>query len=1299
MENVQKNITVFLTILLLVLPFNVSASDISSICGSNSECITYTVTYLGSMGSAIAEDIPFIPDLNVCSGDATMCFQGDVDTDGNGLGGVGLYLKVIKYNDDKSETVIGTPVLLWNGSFLSSVASVFNNGADATATGSSTSNGEICENNYNIFFDGASIIEFNKSNIKYYIDDSDVPTKVSTEYDENLPSTPDEIVTYAKQTLITEYFSTPNNVKTKFSLSDQEYQDFLKEMDKYYFTFEPAQRSTAVTDVEGMTESRSSEIKYTASSGTANKTTGYYCKSSREYKYQSKKPAAEDCNDGTYTCTGTKEEFSSEEACKSSCTSSCELKNMWSSFPYCASSKNNYYQTMKIHYYSASSTVKPARYTNSIKLIASIVTPKDDTDCSHSVENGYSNCVKNAVLKKDPDTKENVHVTDSNGNLLYEYYIGPTLKNALVGEGENNKYKLWDKPSDTKITKDNLPTYKSQNYAIGVSYWWAPNIISCEKTCEGKTNDGLLQCAEQFCDNATGYDDRMNTQSAKLTCIQKTCGYEYTPMKCDNPIVNPYIGHDNYTIGETTKSTCSILDIDGKTKTEDSKKIITKCEAYDENKKIFDQKTYLIVACKESSSFQYADLSKTRIIAGEGLNYFANLQGGKECTVSFDIDTWKVAYASYHSEDQVCVSGILDDKGNCIGEVTSSRKLLENILNYYNKCSLGTYDDEETKKLCDIGGDAIGIDLNGKPVETTWTSLGYNTNKVEVKTSVAEVINDKKVKSENYTLIKNGEKTDNSITANKEQDAYSFAYNKRQDFGKVKTYLSTSNVEANYTFDKYCVTTDGKATVYKANAAGKCKQDETGIESKEVFGKNVYYTSFKATPTYEITSGNKHAIEYTTATVKNENEMSYLSSQEYCPYEIETNGLSCSIEIELQGATTTHGADIYDGPIKAKLKINNQLGTTDTIVGTGLNIDEQSLNGLTEIEVDMNDSRNGAEIRDIYGIVTTKNGKTVTCDKQVKLVEPCNQQVVKCEVSTVSRENKLYEIETNSTKTAFYALTNDIRKYVNKNHPLGVGFKTILQENNKNIVKAYEISESSRLYGMVTDSTGGYCVCWEDIGDRNWNPDIYNCKKEVNRSKVKEVQDFCEKNWQKDISNYSSSKSCIEDCKCSIPHEVNCEIGNITNYCESRYHECEFEDVSTCINYVYNNLACSGTDYIYRPINNSNPFPNSYESPIPGDRIIGGNWVGRTQYITDDSSDSTSVTGANAGVSVEYEINLTPSIIQDIRKNTESYINSGKNPYLDYISVEEGKDGYCLEEGYCSEFINSSEFSTIFKVK
>ena len=1287
MKSINKKIFVLLMIAIIIIPLNVRAIDVYDCDGQYCDPKSMG-NILGSAISLQYEISKIIADISVCKGGAALCFSGDVESS-NGLGGRGLYLKIVRYNDDKTETVIGTPILLWNGSFLSTVSSVYNNGHDAKRVKyNATSDENNCKLIRDITFDGASIISFERSKIKYYLDDSNVATDITTQYDKNLPTTAEEIVNYVKTYLIGEYFIQPTKMKNYFKLTANEYQQFFEDMDKYYFAFEPAYRSTLVTSTDGLAEIDRKELTATPTEGYVDKTVWWKCSVSGETKITSG-------NKPTDACKSCKEESDGSIKCTT---------GEWNWIKQqCDRRLNEYNQKLIVHYYSAPSYVKPARYTNSVSLIAAMSTGLTTDGCNSSAENGYSNCVQNPVLKKDPATKENIHVTDSNGKKLYEYYVGPTLKTALVGWEDNagifhnNKYKLV--PETLKLTDNNLSTYKSQNYAIGVSYWWAPNIISCKKTCEGKTNDGLLQCAEQFCDNAIGYDDRMNTQSAKLTCIQKTCGYEYTPMKCDNPIVNPYIGHDNYTIGETTKSTCSILDIDGKTKTEDSKKIITKCEAYDENKKIFDQKTYLIVACKESSSFQYADLSKTRIIAGEGLNYFANLQGGKECTVSFDIDTWKVAYASYHSEDQVCVSGILDDKGNCIGEVTSSRKLLENILNYYNKCSLGANNDEETKKLCDIGGDAIGIDLNGKPVETTWTSLGYNTNKVEVKTSVAEVINDKKVKSENYTLIKNGEKTDNSITANKEQDAYSFAYNKRQGFGKVKTYLSTSNVEANYTFDKYCVTTDGKATVYKANAAGKCKQDETGIESKEVFGKNVYYTSFKATPTYEITSGNKHAIEYTTATVKNENEMSYLSSQEYCPYEIETNGLSCSIEIELQGATTTHGADIYDGPIRAKLKINNQLGTTDTIVGTGLNIDEQSLNGLTEIEVDMNDSRNGAEIRDIYGIVTTKNGKTVTCDKQVKLVEPCNQQVVKCEVSTVSRENKLYEIETNSPKKAFYALTNDIREYVNKNHPLGVGFKTILQENNKNIVKAYEISESSRLYGMVTDSTGGYCVCWEDIGIRDWDPEIYNCKKEVNRSKVKEVQDFCEKNWQKDISNYSSSKSCIEDCKCSIPHEVNCEIGNITNYCEARYRDCEFEDVSTCINYVYNNLACSGTDYIYRPINNSNPFPNSYESPIPGDRIIGGNWVGRTQYITDDSSDSTSVTGANAGVNVEYEINLTPSIIQDIRKNTESYINSGKNPYLDYISVEEGKDGYCLEEGYCSEFINSSEFSTIFKVK
>ena len=183
------------------------------------------------------------------------------------------------------------------------------------------------------------------------------------------------------------------------------------------------------------------------------------------------------------------------------------------------------------------------------------------------------------------------------------------------------------------------------------------------------------------------------------------------------------------------------------------------------------------------------------------------------------------------------------------------------------------------------------------------------------------------------------------------------------------------------------------------------------------------------------------------------------------------------------------------------------------------------------------------------------------------------------------------------------------------------------------------------------------------------------------------------------MDNYSSFSQCVEECKLGCPKELTCDIDQIKSYCDinhSKYNR----SASGCVNYMYNECNCSGTDYIYRPINNSNPFPNSYESPIPGNREIGGNWVGKTEYITEDNNDSTSVTGANAGVSVEYEIHLTPSDIQKIRENTESYVSEGKDPYLDYIGVEQGKDGYCLEDGYCSEFINSSEFSTtIFKVK
>ena len=186
----------------------------------------------------------------------------------------------------------------------------------------------------------------------------------------------------------------------------------------------------------------------------------------------------------------------------------------------------------------------------------------------------------------------------------YEYYIGPNLQTSLVGTIGNNKYQLYDKNKNVEFTRASADVN-----AVGVSYWWLPSLMTCKRECAGKSGDDLLMCAENFCDNAIGYDERANTQKLKAYCITSTCGYTYTPVSCET--ANPYASYLNRTNNQDS-STCGIT-ADGKS-TVDSKKVNVTCVDDSEND-VFDQKRYINIACKEETGIGFTNLIGKKIVA------------------------------------------------------------------------------------------------------------------------------------------------------------------------------------------------------------------------------------------------------------------------------------------------------------------------------------------------------------------------------------------------------------------------------------------------------------------------------------------------------------------------------------------------------------------------------------------------------------------------------------------------------------------------------------------------------------
>ena len=85
-------------------------------------------------------------------------------------------------------------------------------------------------------------------------------------------------------------------------------------------------------------------------------------------------------------------------------------------------------------------------------------------------------------------------------------------------------------------------------------------------------------------------------------------------------------------------------------------------------------------------------------------------------------------------------------------------------------------------------------------------------------------------------------------------------------------------------------------------------------------------------------------------------------------------------------------------------------------------------------------------------------------------------------------------------------------------------------------------------------------------------------------------------------------------------------------------------------------------------------------------------------YISNDSSDTTTVTGDNANKKVEYVIDLSVADIRSIRNNTNnSEINTSDNKKKVYAKLDRIKtNNNNIINKYKSQFINST-YASLFK--
>ncbi len=957
----------------------------------------------------------------------------------------------------------------------------------------------------------------------------------------------------------------------------------------------------------------------------------------------------------------------------------------------------------------------------------------------------------------DEGTTRNKHCfrDDTTGQCIpnqYQWYIGPHASSAITLNKAINCNRAiasnlpsvcnsrgWSiLPSDPTTIKN---TFKCGGSAsvwgdksghprpVGISFYSATTCSAYCSNSDGsmKTGDALLKCAEEYCDNYIPFDEF--DPKAKRACILEKCFYqpEYVPDDCtttnpNDPVKNP----DKATSPLNANSSCSInqrTDIN----IVNDPGVLNTCVSHDQYKIVtdrngnksyypltpLDMKKYHTISCVETTRAKFLDTSINTLVAGQGLNYFTNVYGNKECTVFFDTASWKLDYASIHSADNSYINTKPNDKTDV------RRKRMVQLLNNFNNAA-----------------NLEGIkDLDGNYV-TRWEDLSYDTNAPVVRTVVHEIIEQKEVASRLYTLPKTYEKTNRSIKVIKTPSSKAYPISVININGKeisdfnVNTYVQDSKADLEYTIPAQCLTRNGLSQSYEA------------LDEKCLAGdgrsRTVYYTNIKATPTEKITGNREHHVTTTVSINQASGNGSHadVNINEYCTYKIIGNSacvgndcdLGCVIGVISDNSDET-GTATYIGETEFELAIQDN-GLSDSDYITGWDIKESTIELKPEIkEYTTKATLSGmnvcpppylTKVVTIKGVVTTKEGRRATCEKTVTLINMNkktettetdggivnnSQGTAQCKI--VKKSATLFELQ----------VTKGSAKKVNM-WLSGESPRTIVKDANTNsyLLKTSTLANRYSVYGAVYDSNNcvSYCYYRGCNGDTCATP--HQCIKEFAPPEYDKIRDYCAQNWNFDIAGYDSINDCTTSCSrggWACRNINSCDPKVIKSACELNYKDWGYQTnekisvtaaIANCTTDCNRWQGCTGrgVTYVYRPILIKNPFPKSYvdlTNPI-GERIIGGNWIGKDGYITDDKDDPTNIILVPDAVNgelkekkstPEYEIVLTPAIIKEIKNASAAYDATTKkddikNVYLDWVYYKNDKNGT-----YVSNFIHSDD--------
>ena len=928
-----------------------------------------------------------------------------------------------------------------------------------------------------------------------------------------------------------------------------------------------------------------------------------------------------------------------------------------------------------------------------------------------------------------------------------KYYVGPNDEIALVGT-TNHPYKL--------VTMEELGSYRGtpKNKAAGIAFYYLRN--QCRESCGMLGGDAKFACAERVCDVITPYDAKNpNAKAACISeCVtnKESCKSKFNVDQvteitayCKKSWSKDAEGYDSEKACldhclSTESNTCIKDDPHKETQVVSNVGIMTICGSVDGGYKICDDsepdtipinaRKYYTVSCIETSKFDYLDTRKQPLIPGEGLYYDVKLDGNKLCKIFFDIKSWQFDYASVHSKDI-----------DAAERLRILREYLEDFNDAYapkNANQVATI--AEFKKLLKLSDDYID----------------YDVKRVTVNAKFEEIIDGDSKTSRTYNLVREQSMEEIDAVTNIDQQVIKLVNQHSSNPGgqrQVNYYQTNSTRKVNYLLKGQCLATDGHGLSYEVEEGQNCNDNTTpkrlyytslkamtkgtlppGMEHKVITNAaitdagNTAYVSSTDTCTFEFKCTDDECPPP---------EICDPDTDPECP---PSKGGKCVITIK-NGQRVPGVENGYTGDVEVELGMEiDGIPNTD-IIAAGISI-EQIFNptGVDWTKI-INDTSTECSNKPImvYGKIKTETLGDIECEAAINFVSDCHD--LDCEIVSEDNDKKLYRITATGSLAGsalyFYRINGGEEIKIVKDANNGKYFIHLDKLSDKEVAAA--ITGIVKANGKVAYcSANGRCTDYfqkteeaaiSEYCKSNWTTDLAgytnpkdcedsckevctdpngcgdgaikprSCINEFNKDDVKEIKEYCATNWSTDLGQYKNSEDCYIGCTsvkavCNVSVIPNPSYESIYQYCSTNATlKDAFGSVENCATMCCKDTGiCSGSGYVYRPVSQFNPFPDSYldSASLEKSRDVGANWYGKQDLITKKTAEKV-VNGD------EYVIVLDSNSIKKIRQSNANYnkelIANKKegNVYLDYVYSDSTKASVGNDAVYVSKFIHDKD--------